>query len=181
MPFTPFHMGPGMVVKAAAPRHFSIVVFGLTQIAIDLEVLRHLARHDHAVHAFWHTYLGATIIAAVMMIVGKPVSQWAKRLWNYAAARGLEWDWTVDGRTTWPASCAGAVLGAYSHVFLDSMCHLDDRPLGPWSSANPLRGLVTCRDLGVGCLVLGVAGLVWFLERERRKRRGGRTAESSRR
>ena len=39
MPFTPLHMGPGMFVKAAMPRHFSIIVFGLTQIVLDLEAL----------------------------------------------------------------------------------------------------------------------------------------------
>jgi hypothetical protein len=34
MPFAPLHMGPGMAVKAAFPRHFSIVVFGLTRISL---------------------------------------------------------------------------------------------------------------------------------------------------
>ena len=58
-------MGPGMLVKAAVPRSFSIIVFGLTQIVIDLEVLQHMARNEYPFHTFWHTYLGATVIAGL--------------------------------------------------------------------------------------------------------------------
>ena len=73
MPFTPIHMGPGMAVKAALPRHFSIVVFGLTQITVDLEVLWYLARWNPPLHRFWHTYLGATVVATVLALAGRPV------------------------------------------------------------------------------------------------------------
>jgi hypothetical protein len=65
MPFTPIHMGPGMAVKAAMPRHFSIVVFGLTQIVIDVEVLWQLAIGGYPLHRFCHTYLGRTHADAV--------------------------------------------------------------------------------------------------------------------
>lgn len=33
MPFTPFHMGPGLLVKALLQGSFSLMVFGWTQIA----------------------------------------------------------------------------------------------------------------------------------------------------
>ena len=36
MPFTPFHMGPGLAVKAVCGRYFSLVVFGFSQVAIDI-------------------------------------------------------------------------------------------------------------------------------------------------
>jgi hypothetical protein len=172
MPFTPLHMGPGMAVKAAMPRHFSIIVFGLTQIALDLEVLWHLARHDYPFHTFWHTYLGATIMAAVLTVLGKPASQWIKLVWNRLAAKCRDADLTVSIPTTWLASFTGAFIGACSHILLDSMFHLDMEPLQPWSSFNRLRGVVNPDTLEVVCVVLGFVGLVWFLERERRKRKG---------
>jgi len=104
MPFTPLHMGPGMFIKAAVPRYFSIIVFGLTQIAIDIEVLWHLIRHDYPFHTFCHTYLGATIIAAVLTVLGKPISQWIKAGWNHIADKCRDADLSVSVPTTWIAS-----------------------------------------------------------------------------
>ena len=176
MPFTPLHMGPGMLVKAAMPRHFSIVVFGLTQIALDLEVAWHLARHEYPFHTFWHTYLGATIIAAILTVVGKPASQWIKTAWNHIATRCRDADLSVSIPTTWVASIAGAVFGAYSHILLDSLFHPDIEPLQPWSATNRLRGVVNPNGVEAVCLVLGIAGLAWFLERERRKRKANHTS-----
>ena len=37
MPATPYHFGPGLLIKAAAPRQFSMAAYSLTQVVIDLE------------------------------------------------------------------------------------------------------------------------------------------------
>jgi hypothetical protein len=37
MPVTPFHLGPGLAAKAVLGRHMSLTVFGLGQVAMDLE------------------------------------------------------------------------------------------------------------------------------------------------
>ena len=140
MPFTPLHMGPGMVFKAALSRHFSLVVFGLTQIALDVEVLGHLARNAERLHTFWHTYLGATLLAGVLTVLGKPASQWIKAAWNHFAKRRHALNFTVSIPTTWVASFTGAFIGAYSHILLDSLYHLDLTPWQPWSAGNRLRG-----------------------------------------
>lgn len=180
MPFTPLHMGPGMAVKAAAPRHFSIVVFGLTQIALDLEVLWHLARHDYPLHTFWHTYLGATIIAAVMTVLGKPASQSVKTVWNRIAAKCRDADLTVSIPTTWVASFSGASIGAYSHILLDSIYHHDIEPLQPWSVTNQLYAAINPLCLDLLCLVLGILGLLWYCYREKQRRKSNAISESAR-
>jgi hypothetical protein len=46
MPFTPFHMGPGLAVKAVFGRYFSLMVFGFSQVAIDIEPLVRIIRGD---------------------------------------------------------------------------------------------------------------------------------------
>ncbi len=179
MPFTPLHIGPGMVIKAAVPRHFSIVVFGITQIALDLEVLWHLARHDYPLHTFWHTYLGATIIAALLTFLGKPTSQWIKAIWNRISAKCRDADLTVFVPTTWVASFTGAFAGAYSHILLDSLFHSDIEPLQPWSATNQLRNLVNPHGIDTLCIVLGISGLVWFCKRERRKRKANQEIQAT--
>jgi hypothetical protein len=65
VPFTPFHMGPGLGVKAILGQRFSWMIFGLSQVAMDVEPLVRILRHDPEVHGFTHTYLGATLIGAV--------------------------------------------------------------------------------------------------------------------
>jgi hypothetical protein len=47
MPFTALHLGPGLLLKAAAPRHFSLVAFGATQVGIGATIaLRRLLRRS---------------------------------------------------------------------------------------------------------------------------------------
>jgi len=71
MPFTPFHMGPGLAVKAVTGRYFSLTVFGFCQVAIDIEPLVRMIRGDIVIHGFTHTYLGATLIAFVSVVAGR--------------------------------------------------------------------------------------------------------------
>jgi hypothetical protein len=170
MPITPAHLGVGMAAKAVAREHFSLVVFGLAQVALDLEVLWYLMRWSPPFHRFWHTYLGATIVAVVLAFVGKPASQWIKGLWNRAATRCRDADLTVRVQTTWVASFTGAIFGAYSHILLDSLFHPDIEPLQPWSASNQLRDVMNPHGVEILCVVLGIAGAAWFLARERRNR-----------
>jgi hypothetical protein len=75
-------MGPGLVLKALAGRHFSLMVFGFSQVAIDIEPLVRIIRGDAVLHGFTHTYLGATLIALVSALVGRPVCQFLLRYWD---------------------------------------------------------------------------------------------------
>jgi len=64
----------------------------------------------------------------------------------------------------------GALLGAWSHVLLDSVMHADIQPLQPLSAANGLLGLVPLSALHWGCLACGVvamaiAGIRYLLKR----------------
>ena len=38
MPFTPFHFGPGALLKAAAPRHVSLIAFCAAQVLTQIPV-----------------------------------------------------------------------------------------------------------------------------------------------
>lgn len=173
MPFAPLHMGPGLGAKASVPRRFSITVFGLTQVAIDLEVLWHMLRADRPLHRFWHSYAGALLVAGVLTLVGKPLSQWIKRAWNLLAARGRLAGWRVGEHTSWEAALSGALVGAVSPVFLDSLYHANIEPFGPWCPATPFSTIVTSRQLDFLCIALGIAGLAWLLARGLKHRQTG--------
>ena len=55
MPATPFHFGPGLLVKAAAPRQFSMAAYSLAQVVIDIESGYYMLREATPVHRQAHT------------------------------------------------------------------------------------------------------------------------------
>jgi Domain of unknown function (DUF4184) len=158
MPFTPFHMGPGLAVKAMSGRHFSLMVFGFSQVAIDLEPLVRIIRGDAVLHGFTHTYLGATLIALVSVIVGRPVCQFFLNYWTPDPYSPFM-NWLRGPKLiSWPAAIAGAFVGTYTHVFLDSIMHSDMQPLAPWSDANALLHVISVGGLHLLCVLGGVLG-----------------------
>lgn len=160
MPFTPFHFGPGLLLKGAAPERLSWSAFVAAQVVIDCETLYHILRRDYPLHRELHTFAGAGtagLAAAGALLV----------------LRGL----LPRGRLA-PALAAelstapvvlGGLLGGLTHPVLDGLMHADVRPFLPWSEANPLLGLMDLDLLHLGCLAAGLAGaaLVWLRCRPR--------------
>jgi biotin transporter BioY len=66
MPATPLHMGAGLAIKALAGRHFSVLAFGVAQVAMDIEPLVGIISGADVLHGPTHTYLGAFVIAVVV-------------------------------------------------------------------------------------------------------------------
>ena len=53
----------------------------------------------------------------------------------------------------------GALIGAWSHLLLDSFMHADIKPLSPFSDANVLLGTVNLAYLHRFCIISGMLGL----------------------
>lgn len=160
MPFTPLHFGPGLAIKAVMPASCSFTVFVFAQIVIDLEPLYYLMRDSWPVHRVLHTYLGATGVAVCSILAGKPLCEWTLWRWNrWLSPAQSQW---LAVRATIPRRSAvmGGMLGAYSHVALDSLMHADMTPWAPWTQANPWLHALTLEALDVACVGSGVLGLV---------------------
>jgi membrane-bound metal-dependent hydrolase YbcI (DUF457 family) len=164
MPFTPFHMGPGLAVKSVSGRHFSLLVFGFSQVAIDLEPLVRIIRGDSVLHGFTHTYLGATLIGLASVLVGRPVCQFFLNFWVPDESSAFLY-WLRGPRLiSWPAAVAGAFVGTYSHIILDSIMHSDMQPFAPLSESNSLLHVISVAKLHLICMVSGLCGaLLIFL------------------
>ncbi|MCB1864853.1 MAG: DUF4184 domain-containing protein [Chromatiales bacterium] len=176
MPFTPFHFGPGSLIKATMPKQFSFTVFVFSQVLIDVESLYFLVHGEWPVHRFFHTYTGATLIALASYWGGRPICGIALAVLGgkfVLSKSGLAQAIRLISRT---AAASGAVIGAYSHVALDSIMHGDMRPFAPFSDANGLFDFLSPGELHVYCLVAGLVGgvgmgfwwLVWKTEEEDR-------------
>ncbi len=165
MPFTPFHLGPGALFKAALGKRFSFLVFAGSQVLIDLEPGVRMMIGTDLLHGPTHSVAGALAIGALATLIGKPISNFVLRI---AAP---------DARlVTWTASTVGAFIGTLSHVALDAVMHRDLAPLWPWSGANALLNVISVDALHGACLIVGVLGVCGGAARlllVRRERFGG--------
>ncbi len=159
MPFTPFHLGPACIFKAAAGDSFSLMVFGFAQVAMDAEPLIRLLRGDATLHGFSHTYVGGTIIGTLSVVIGRPVCQFLLNMW--APNRNSHFMSWLRGKKEigWPAALAGAFFGTYSHVLIDSMVYDDMQPFAPFGASNPLQGQSSFAAMHILCLAAGLLGV----------------------
>ncbi len=166
MPFTPFHMGPGLAIKALMPRYFSLTSFGFAQLIIDVEPLVHILRHDSVLHGVTHTYLGALLVGVVALVVGKFAMQSLLRSWNgMVNVNYLRW-LQVNSELSWPAVATGVFIGTFSHIVLDSMMHIDMQPFWPLSTRNSLLNVIPASWVYLLCSGLGVFGVMCLLTRK---------------
>ena len=167
MPFTPFHMGPGVAIKALLHGSFSLTVFGWTQILIDLQPLFVLLRGTGKLHGLSHTYLGAAALALLAALSGKFLAERGLAILAASVPRAPR-----VPRISWPVAFASAFIGAVMHIVLDSIMHADMRPWYPLTNANGLLGTLSYAQLHQLCLFSGLlgalaygGGVLWLVRR----------------
>lgn len=158
MPFTPFHLGPGALLKGVGRDRFSFMIFGGSQVLIDIEPGYRLIVGDSVVHGPSHTIVGALVIGIIATLTGKPISEVVLRLFRYP---GSTISWKVAGLS--------AFLGTFSHLFFDAIMHSDMTPWAPFVDSNGLLGWISLRSLHMLCVMLGIVGALLFLSHYERR------------
>jgi hypothetical protein len=149
MPFTPFHLGPGAAFKVIGGRHFSFMVFGGSQVLIDIEPLIGILRGSTILHGYTHTLAGALGIGTAAALIGKPISSYVLRRIR-----------VHHHPLTWRASVLGAFAGTFSHIIFDAFMHRDIRPWWPFSNTNGLLHAIPVDGLHYVCVALGAIGTI---------------------
>jgi hypothetical protein len=156
MPFTPFHFGPGLLVKGLAPARFSWAAFAATQVVIDCETLYYMAHREYPIHRDLHTFVGATVAglgtSGMLLGIRQLVPGLVRRTEDSVAS--------IRSEISTLGILAGGIIGGVSHPLLDGLMHPDIRPFAPWTDANPLLGAVGLGALHLGCVVAGLIGLM---------------------
>jgi len=133
-------MAAGLIAKPGLKRYFSLITFGVAQVAMDIEPGVGMLTGADVLHGPTHTLLGALLIAYLVMLISPSICDYLLKKWNREVTHHkLVWlvQPEVVPRT---AVITGAFFGTLSHVFLDSLMHLDIHPLQPFSSGNPMMG-----------------------------------------
>lgn len=150
MPFTPLHMGPGVLIKSILQGSFSLMVFGWTQIVMDIQPLLVILTGEGHLHGFSHTYIGAILLALFSAISGKYLSETGLKLLALAKEQSTTIIWLV--------AFFSAFVGSFSHILLDSIMHSDVEPFYPFSTINYFQGIISIEALHKLCLYSGLAG-----------------------
>ncbi len=159
MPFTPLHIGPGILLKALLQGSFSLMVFGWAQIVMDMQPLYVLVTNTRRIelHGFSHTYLGATLLAVLSALSGKYLSEFGLRLLGLSTIK-------QPIKIVWRIAFFSAFLGTYSHVVLDSIMHGDIQPYYPFASGNHLLDIIDVELLHEFCIYSGVVGgIIYYI------------------
>jgi hypothetical protein len=160
MPFTPFHFGPGLLVKGLAPNHFSLSMFALANVAMDVEPLYRMVAGDAQLHGATHTVLGAAFICVGTTWAGRPLILRSRQLyerWSSNAGRAFH----ITNIQAW----SGALLGTFSHVLMDAVMHADMRPFLPLTDTNPWLDVSCTEHVYLGCVLSGMVGMLLILIR----------------
>ena len=155
MPFTPLHMGPGLLIKALLQGGFSLMIFGWAQIVMDLQPLWVIVTGSGELHGFSHTYLGATLLGFLAALSGKYLAPFGLKVLRVSLPTGVHF--------RWPIVFTSAYIGSYSHVAIDSVMHADMSPLSPFNETNPLLRLISIDTLHLLCLLTGALGTAIYL------------------
>ena len=154
MPFTPIHMGPGLFIKALLQGSFSLMVFGWTQIVMDIQPLIVIITGQGHLHGFTHTYIGAILMAVFAALSGKYLSELGLKILGLSKSQPIKIVWWV--------CFLSAFIGSFSHVLLDSIMHSDVEPFYPLSLLNNFYGLMSLSALHKFCMYSGLIGSVIY-------------------
>jgi len=154
MPFTPYHFGPAGFIGLLFKKRIDIPAFLLANVAIDIEPLIIMLRHlgwPH--HRFCHTFIGATAVAIALAAFLYPLRNLLKKIMHLFR---LPYEPTYLKILIW------SILGAWFHIFIDSLTHWDMKPFWP-SKARPLLHLIAYNDIINLCLAFWLAAIILLL------------------
>ena len=156
-------MGAALLVKPALNQRFSVITFGIAQVAMDIEPGIRMAAGTDVLHGPTHTILGALVMAILVMLIAPSICNHLLAKWNKEVIFYKQ-SWLVH---SCPASKTainmGACFGTLSHVILDSLMHHDIHPLSPFSQTNPFMGLMTHDGVYQACAIAGILGIAAWL------------------
>ena len=75
-------MGAALFVKPGLNRRFSLITFGIAQVAMDIEPGIGMIAGAEVLHGPSHTIGGALVIALLVMLVAPSICSFLLRRWN---------------------------------------------------------------------------------------------------
>ena len=128
MPFTPYHLGPGLLFGLLLLSFLDFPTFLIANVIIDIEPLLVMVFGlPYPLHGFFHSLLGGTLVAVPLAFVMHKIRNKLTPLLSV---------FKINQQVSFKKILAAALSGIYLHIFLDSLSYQDIQPFFP-SSYNP--------------------------------------------
>lgn len=158
MPFTPFHLGPALLFGLAFCSIFDLLTLLIASVIPDVEPFCILLFDLSAPsHGFFHSYVVSSILA-VLVAVG---------VYSFRGIfTKIMQKFRVSQKSSFQKILFTSFIGAYSHVFLDSLLYEKMDPLYPLQG-NPFVGIMPtyiADEVVYGfCSISFIFGIVLYL------------------
>jgi len=156
MPFTPFHLGPGLGLGLPLRKHLHAPTFILANVIVDVEpLLVFLFGLRYPLHGYLHTFLLALPMGLAFGCVMHLLERFLNPLYKMFL---LEAD---DNLSLRPFIIAG-VFGRGLHILLDAPLYDDIKPLYPIAT-NPFYNPSLTPEIYSLCVWMGALGITYYL------------------
>lgn len=156
MPFTPYHLGPALLVALALYPLIDIPAFLLATIVLDLEpFVAILTGNKLPLHGRFHSLTLGTIVGLLVSVTVILYRRYGKPL-NIKTR--LDHEYTIK------QTILTSIAGVWLHTLLDSFLYADLNLFYPlkWS---PLLGLLQKESIQQGCIVSFILSVMVYLLR----------------
>lgn len=151
MPFTPFHLGPILLLWSIF-LSLDLIALTIGATLIDIEGGLHLLGIYPVFHGVLHSFLGATIIAIVATVL------------SYEAQNAL--NESFKKKANLGNIFVSGLFGAYSHVILDAYLYGEINLAWPLEWWNPFLGMVDLSTILEFSIVTFIVGVFIFILRK---------------
>ncbi|PVX27451.1 MAG: hypothetical protein CW716_02235 [Candidatus Bathyarchaeum sp.] len=128
MPFTPYHIGPGLFLGLVLLGLIDFPTFLVANVIVDVEPFLVLFFDlNYPLHGFFHSFLGGTLVAVLLALVMFKIRDKLTPVLAF---------FQIKQKVSFKRIIVASFSGIYLHILLDSPIYSDIQPFYP-SAYNP--------------------------------------------
>jgi len=124
MPFTPFHLGPGLLFGLLLLSYVDFPTFLVASVIVDIEPFLVLTSNlNYPLHGFLHSFLGGTLLAFIIAAAMSKMRSILSPLMSFLK---------LEQKLSFKSILSASLFSVYLHILLDSPLYSDIRPFYPF-------------------------------------------------
>ena len=154
MPFTPFHLGPGLLFGLLFLSFIDFPTFLVASCIVDVEpFLVLIFRLNYPLHGFFHSLIGGTLVVVSLSLVMYRIRDKLTSLLSF---------FKIEQRVSFKKILVAAFSGIFLHILLDSLIYWDIEPFFP-SNFNPLLNNGIFDEPYIFCIWCFVGAIITYM------------------